>query len=63
MRQKDFIEVARILGNEGRLADDDEIQGIVMAHYALVGHAEHAYPEVDTDQIHAAYMKAYKEGL
>lgn len=62
MRQKDFNEVAKVLGNEVRLCDTPiERAGLEAAFNALVGHAAHRYPEVDTMKVMVTYTNAIRE--
>jgi len=64
VRQKDFDEVARVIGNEFRTCDIPvEGAGLLSAHTALMGHAKYVYPEVDLTQMHRNFLKATSEGM
>lgn len=64
MRQKDFNEIARVLGNELRTCDGmTETDGLLVALHAIAGHAKDAYPEVNLADYYAHHDQAYREGM
>jgi hypothetical protein len=63
VRQKDFNEVARLLGNEARTCPSNEEDGIHAANEALLGHAKHAYPDVNLVQMWEHWQQGRTEGM
>ena len=63
MRQKDFNEVARVLGNEVRTCDEPERDGLYAGYWALMGHADHVYPDVSREQMMANFEQGRMRGL